>query len=433
MAGRVVEARIGSRADRKKLPPGRQAHWRELTSEPRSHLGYQRNEGAACGRWILRVNVGMSKAGAGRFRIVPIGLADDTGEAGGLSYADAEKAARKLIDAGGASPSPAKTGALTVRKAMELYDDFLRSQGKTPDGRAAVHILPFLGDTRVASLTREQLRKWLAKLAAAPAQLRPNKTLGMPNFRNIVTDEEGKRRRQASANRVLTVLKAALNHAADEGHVKDRDAWGRALKPFRGVERARLRWLTLEECRRLLNAADPDFRSLLRGALESGCRYSELARLTVHDFDADAGTLFIGKSKSGKARHVILTDAGATFFKSHAAGRAGDDLMFRKADGTAWKKSEQNRPMAAAVENARITPAIGLHGMRHTWASHAVTNGMPLMVVAKNLGHTDTRMVEKHYGHLAPSFERAMVRERAPDYGVATETNLHPLTKGKAA
>ena len=31
-------------------------------------------------------------------------------------------------------------------------------------------------------------------------------------------------------------------------------------------------------------------------------------------------------------------------------------------------------------------------------------NGEPLMVVAKNLGHTDTRMVEKHHGHLAPGY-----------------------------
>jgi len=40
--------------------------------------------------------------------------------------------------------------------------------------------------------------------------------------------------RRASANRVLTMLKAALNHAYDEGHVANRDAWGRKLKPFRG-------------------------------------------------------------------------------------------------------------------------------------------------------------------------------------------------------
>ena len=36
--------------------------------------------------------------------------------------------------------------------------------------------------------------------------------------------------------------------------------------------------------------------------------------------------------------------------------------------------------------------------------------GMPLPVVAKNLGHADTRMVEKHYGHLAPSYVAEAVR-----------------------
>ena len=41
-------------------------------------------------------------------------------------------------------------------------------------------------------------------------------------------------------------------------------------------------------------------------------------------------------------------------------------------------------------------------------------NGVPLMVVAKNLGHTDTRMVEKHYGHLAPGYVAdAKVRHQA--------------------
>jgi hypothetical protein len=36
---------------------------------------------------------------------------------------------------------------------------------------------------------------------------------------------------------------------------------------------------------------------------------------------------------------------------------------------------------------------INFHGLR----SLAVMNGMHLMVVARNLGHVDTRMVEKHY------------------------------------
>ena len=41
-------------------------------------------------------------------------------------------------------------------------------------------------------------------------------------------------------------------------------------------------------------------------------------------------------------------------------------------------------------------------------------NGVPLMVVAKNLGHADTRMVEKHYGHLAPSFIIDAIHAGAP-------------------
>jgi hypothetical protein len=45
-------------------------------------------------------------------------------------------------------------------------------------------------------------------------------------------------------------------------------------------------------------------------------------------------------------------------------------------------------------------------------------NGTPLLVVAKNLGHADTRMVEKHYGHLAPSFIADAIRAGAPRYRV---------------
>ena len=60
--------------------------------------------------------------------------------------------------------------------------------------------------------------------------------------------------------------------------------------------------------------------------------------------------------------------------------------------------------MRAACERAKIDPPVGFHQLRHTWASHAVMGGMPLPVVAKNLGHVDTRMVERHYGHLAPSY-----------------------------
>jgi DNA-binding transcriptional regulator YhcF (GntR family) len=51
--------------------------------------------------------------------------------------------------------------------------------------------------------------------------------------------------------------------------------------------------------------------------------------------------------------------------------------------------------------------------------SLSIMAGMPLMVVARNLGHHDTRMVEKHYGHLTDSFVNEAIRANAPRFGTA--------------
>jgi hypothetical protein len=71
--------------------------------------------------------------------------------------------------------------------------------------------------------------------------------------------------------------------------------------------------------------------------------------------------------------------------------------------------------------------------MRHTWASLAPMNGVPLMVVAKNLGHVDTRMVEKHYGHLAPSFIADAIHAGAPRFAVLSDTAVAVIRKPAGA
>src|SRR5262249_30094035 len=154
--------------------------------------------------------------------------------------------------------------------------------------------------------------------------------------------------------------------------------------------------------------------------LQTGCRYSELCRLQVCDFNPDVGTLAIRQSKGGKARHVVLTDEGKALFEQLTAGRSGTEPMF----GKLWDKSHKNRPMREAVDHAKIRPRISFHGLRHTWASLAVMNGVPLIVVAKNLGHSDSRMVEKHYGHLSETYVASEIRKRAPRFGVKASTKV---------
>ena len=73
--------------------------------------------------------------------------------------------------------------------------------------------------------------------------------------------------------------------------------------------------------------------------------------------------------------------------------------------------------MAAACKRAKISPPVGFQQLRHTWAAHAVRNGVPLLVVAGNLGHSGMAMVAKHYSRLAPSYRADALRAGAPKFG----------------
>jgi integrase len=222
----------------------------------------------------------------------------------------------------------------------------------------------------------------------------------------------------------LTVLKAALNHAWREGKVASDDEWRRVV-PFREADAARVRYLDRDECRRLVNARPERLRAIVRGALLSGARYSELARMRVADFHRDSGTVLVRTSKAGKVRHIELTAEGLGFFGEIAAGRPNAELLFHR-DGAVWGKSHQQRPLAEACRAARISPAASFHTLRHTYASLMVMDGVPLMVVARNLGHADTRMVEKHYGHLATSYIREAIRAAQP-LGISEASNIVPI------
>jgi integrase len=431
MAGTVKHKRLESPTARSRLKRGRQAHWQALI-EGKVHLGYQCKKGEPAGRWLLRQYIGQ-----GRYHVEPLGRADDAADGDGitvLSYEQAEAKAKKTV----ALPTNDQ-GPLTVRAAWERYLIAKRGAGQSIDGeisRATVHILPSLGDLVIKELTIDRLRLWLATVARTPKQLRSSK--GNPNYKPAAMNDDQLRQRKLTANRVLTLLKAILNFAYDDKLVDNRDAWGRRLKSFENVVIARARYLTVDEAQRMINACDPEFRTLVQAALETGCRYSELTRLTVADFHLaqqrngrneliEVGTVAIRQSKTGKPRYVTLTPHGADFFRQHCLGRAGHELMFRQDGGRGWGRSEQGRPMQDACARAHITPRITFHGLRHTWASLAVMNGVPLMVVAKNLGHRDTKMVEFHYGHLAPSFIVDAIHAGAPVYDVGNDSNVEPL------
>ena len=129
-------------------------------------------------------------------------------------------------------------------------------------------------------------------------------------------------------------------------------------KPFERTDAARPGFLTAVEASRLVNACAPDFRLLVRGALETGCRYGELTRTKVRDFQN--GKLHIARSKSGRVRHVVLTADGVAFFTSITIGRSADEAIFLRDDGNSWgpaqQADERGLPVApASFRQSRFT------------------------------------------------------------------------------
>jgi hypothetical protein len=54
-------------------------------------------------------------------------------------------------------------------------------------------------------------------------------------------------------------------------------------------------------------------------------------------------------------------------------------------------------------------------------------NGVPLLVIAHNLGHSDTRMIERHYGHLTTDYMDEAIRKGAPKFGAVRKSNVHNI------
>jgi integrase len=396
-------------------------------------LGYYR--GAVAGSWVARCY-----RGAGVYATEALGIADDTLDADGvkvLDYWQAQEQARRwgqrqrLIAEG-----MLREGSYTVFNAVTDYLAEIQAEKSPAAVQGAKYvfdawILPDLGAIQVEKLTTDRINRWRNKLATQPKRVRKKLMAIEPATRETPDDEDARRARKATANRILTMLKAALNRAFHTDRVASDSAW-RKVKPFKKVDEAVVRYLSAAEARRLVRDCPEDFRKLVQAALLTGCRYSELARLKCGNFNSDSGTLAIRLSK-GKVRHVVLTDEAKAAFEGWTANRSATDLVFLRADGVVWGTSHQKRPLDDASERAGISPAVNFHILRHTHGSHLAMSGVPMGVIAAQLGHADTRMTEKHYAHLAPSYVAQTIRANFPVLGIADAEKVVLLRPAKRA
>jgi integrase len=383
MSRQVRDYKLGSPETRSKLARRHNPYWREIVQG--LHIGYRKGDRG--GVWYGRKYIE-----DGKYAKWKVGLADDVVDADGIQILSFTQADAKVrLGRSSTVSSEIKTVNDAVKHYMENQKTESRSH-KTTQYAVNKHISPTIGKKRLSALTIDNITEWRNELAKA----------GKGGKTSESSATERRRRRQATANRVLTILKAALNYVERQGKYVGPAPW-KLVSPFKNVEATEHPFLTRSETIRLQNASPPDFRRLVRGALETGCRYGELTGMRVSDFDSDAGTVAVRESKSGKMRHVHLTSSGQEFFDEVVLGKKRTELIFLREDGQPWGKSHQQRPMREACENARIDPPVPFKALRTTYGSLLAKEGVPLQVIAAALGHADTRITEKHYAHLMPN------------------------------
>jgi hypothetical protein len=145
------------------------------------------------------------------------------------------------------------------------------------------------------------------------------------------------------------------------------------VAPFREVDAARVRYLNRDECQRLVNASPEALRMIVRDALLSGARYSELARMHVADFHRDSGTLLVRTSKAGRVRHIELTGEGLEFFQR-------DHLRSRCRRNPIPARRSRLGQVASAVPACRSLPS------RQGQSGHLVSHATAHLCVADGHG-----------------------------------------------
>lgn len=381
----------------------------------------------------------------GKQKKTKIGPADDFTKADGLlifDYAQAKNKAFELLKELAKEFEEGILGRITishkdytVANAVFDYLEYLNRQGKksirTCESMFNAHVLPELGDIKVSRLSKEKLEDWKFKMSITPRRkqirisgIKCKTVLDDKKYENM-TDEE-KRKRKDTANHVLLLVKIALNFALKNGRIEQpsRGMWKDA-EFFEGVKGVRNTFLSIQEQKRLINSCEnQDFKNLVIAALMTGGRYMEIASLTVSDYIKSIKKIRFGPfgKVKGKIRYVILTDEAVSFFDNMVEGKSGSDLIFTRETyrfkttkeknpeiNGRWVEEDQSYYMRNSCKIAELSN-VCFHSLRHTFASNLVNKGVNLMAIAEALGHKDTTMVQKHYGHLEPSLMDEAIR-----------------------
>lgn len=342
------------------------------------------------------------------------------GHFGTITIADARQKAAEYARqvALGDDPQAAKQ----VRRDSPLYGDFIRDQylpfirtnKRSYDTDVSVlnnHLLPAFGNRKLIHISHADVMQFLqAKHAAGYTP--------------------------GTMNRMLVLLRYTFNLAASWKVPGVTDNPARAVKPYKENNKIE-RYLSDEEALRLRDALFQSRNQMLpmivAFLLLTGARKREVLDARWEQIDLSTGIWRIPLSKSGKARHVPLSDAAIQML-GMAREQLGKLIGVETTSRCAWifpnpaTRQPYNSIFYAWDRVRRISSLqdVRIHDLRHTFASTLVNQGVPIYEVQKVLGHQHIRTTER-YAHLAPERLKMSVTVAGERFGTLLDLPVQPL------
>ena len=217
----------------------------------------------------------------------------------------------------------------------------------------------------------------------------------------------------STVNNELSTLRAVLRKAKEWGLISKDPPKVRMFK----VSDERVRFLSPEELRRLLDACPPYFRPLVEFAVLTGLRASELLSLRWENVNIEGEYIEITArtTKTKETRRIPLSPRAVEILKELKAkqkekgidhGYVFTNRMGKpySVEGQGYKRVFKTACKKAGIEDFRF------HDLRHTFASYLVMSGVDLYTVQELMRHKTPQMT-KRYAHLSPEHMRKELKK----------------------
>lgn len=278
---------------------------------------------------------------------------------------------------------------------LERYHAIMQKKAEPADRKLSFCIdqyIQSLGDCTEG--TRKRATGFLGKFLASVGDL---KVSGL-KVHHVTEFIKANTWRTNSVRNVIATINACLNCCEREGWIDKNPLRGKVRLPK--VQRRDLN-LTTDEQLKFEGTATGPFKTFLTSLRELGARPGELRTALVEDCDLERGVLKVKnktRNKTGiEVRPIILTTRMVELCRELIGDRK-EGWLFRNAFGDPWTKS--------AIRNRMVKLCVKLgvervpYEFRHRFCSDSLNlKGVNPSLVALQMGHTDLRMMMKHYLH----------------------------------